>query len=76
MSGVYDRKPWCTVRLQCKYTSFDKKYYRYVTSHPEETSLKTAAVAAASVHTGYAAAIDYTESTRHSAREPQDATEI
>lgn len=76
MSGVYDRKPWCTVTLQCKHTTFDKKYYRYVTSHQGETSLKTAAVAAASVHTGYAAAIDYHQSTRHSASEPTDATEI
>jgi|GEM_PF-3022234 len=75
--GVYKNK-WCTVTLQCNQpgTDFRQKYYRIVKTHDQETSFKTAAVAAAGGITGYMAAIDYTMSTQHVSSEPTSGIEI
>ncbi len=72
----YRNKPWCTSRLQSKTTTFDKRYFRNVTSHEKETDFLKDAVAAANAITGHSSQDDYTETRGHKATKPTDASEI
>lgn len=72
----YDDKPWCTSKLVSTTTTFDKRYYRKVKSHDEETDFLKDAVTAANGVTGHSSKDDYTETRGHVASEPTNASEI